>query len=57
MNLSSNTNVMGTCSLCGGLVISERDNPRCSSCGAQKKHTLPIVEMEAPNPKPQLLNE
>lgn len=65
MNLSSNINVVGTCSLCGGLVVKPsppspyypNSVPKCSSCGAYKKQTLPIVEMEAPNVKPQLLNE
>jgi hypothetical protein len=55
--------VVGRCSLCGGSVTIPTfyhsvvpPTPTCQSCGATKKNTMPIVEMEQPS-KPQLLNE
>lgn len=48
-----NKAIIGTCSICGGTVSVPTvfhsvtpPVPTCESCGAQKKSTLPVVEME-----------
>lgn len=49
---------IGTCSLCGGRVMSYRiwagdpnamPLPGCLNCGARMKVTLPVIEMEKPS--------
>ena len=56
--------VHGRCSICGGTVTTPHvyhsvvpPTPTCQACGAKKKNTLPIVEMEEGSQGPRLLNE
>lgn len=49
--------VIGICSHCGGRVVLPSvwygiypPEPRCESCGATKKRSLPVIEMEPPRP-------
>lgn len=41
--------LVGSCSLCGGKVVSSLDTePHCLSCGAKSIAGLPVVPMEPP---------
>lgn len=55
----SATNVVGTCSRCGGpVVVRHEQRPACSHCEAVVKANYgPVIETELPPSKPQLLNE
>lgn len=48
--------VIGSCSICGGNVVVPTSwygvyppEPTCETCGAVKKRSLPVVEMEQPD--------
>jgi len=45
----SHREVIGICSKCLGYVVMLNDRtqvPTCEKCGAKKKRSLPVVEME-----------
>lgn len=50
--MSETVTPIGKCSVCGGVVVqrNHRNDPEifCEDCGAKKKRSLPIIEMENP---------
>jgi hypothetical protein len=54
--LDMNKKVIGTCSICGGKVVVYQSMegasvPTCTSCGAVKRETMPVIPMEPTRPR------